>query len=130
MSREQLLQVATDFMAYVNNPTPDPAEFERLISPDIVIPLPYPQTPPTYDGFKEHLIKLHQATSDFKCTILDTAVDVTDNKVVMYIRSEGKHTGYDHQARHAESSEWLGIPPTGKTFDFTGFVWTKVWSEC
>ena len=93
MSREQIQAAVEGFIAYVNKPSATLEEYESIISKDVVQPLPYPGSEPTFDGLRANIVKAHAASHDFWARILDIVIDEKEHKAIAFIQNGGTHTG-------------------------------------
>jgi hypothetical protein len=93
MSREQLLDCATRFLAWMNAPTVDHSAFTQNTSLDIVVPNPYPGRSQDGAGLLALIEKMHHASSDVQLAPLKTLIDETEHTVVFLLRSSGTHDG-------------------------------------
>jgi len=115
MSRTQLTAISAQLLEWINTPSADPTALATICNESIKVPIPYPGSTPDFDGLVQVTKKVHEASPDWKMTLLETVIDETENKVVALCRSTGTQVG-----------EWLGIPGTGKAFDTKGFMMIKV----
>jgi hypothetical protein len=126
MSRDKLIQVATNFIAWVSKPV-DAEALSEFISKDVKVPICYPGTTPDYAGLLAMTQAAHVAAPDLKITIKDMVVDEVASAVVILIDITGTHVKYlPNTSYQVNNSEWLGIPGTGKTFNTLDFVMIKV----
>jgi hypothetical protein len=93
MSREQLLQIANNFIAWANGP-PDATVLGTLLSQDVNVFIPYPGAAPGFAGTLELFEKLHTALPGIKFTITQSFVDEAESKVVLLFRTVGVQSGY------------------------------------
>lgn len=127
MDREQLANVLERFVKWSCTKPLDEAAFETIVSKDVIVRIPYPGCPPTFDGLLAITKKSHEAAPDFQIKIQETIVDVQQSRVIVLLQVTGTHQGYPFFCLVVNNiSEWLGIPPTGKQFDVLGFIMVKV----
>jgi hypothetical protein len=93
MSRDNLIKVATGFIAWVNKPQ-DADAFSAFISKDVNVPIPYPGTTPDYAGLLAMTQAAHVAAPDLKMTIKEMVVDEVKSTVVILIDITGTHVKY------------------------------------
>jgi len=94
MSREQLLDISSKFLAWVNTPGADPADLKSVAADDLVLKIPYPGQTPDLSGFVEHTKMAYAAASDFKLTLLKAVVDEVECTVVHFVECSGTQDGY------------------------------------
>jgi hypothetical protein len=92
MNRHQYLDIANRLIGYVNSG--DPASFHEIVAPDVVVPTPYPGTTPDAAGLMSVVKTLHKISPDYKCVLIEAAVDELESKVVVLLSSSGTHDGY------------------------------------
>ena len=127
MNREQLLDFATRYIAWLNKNPSDEATLSKLMSRDVSIPIEYPGATPTYDGSVKFMEDLHAGTHDINFKIIDTCVDELHCSVTVITRAVGTHSGFSLDANFTDGSrEWLGVPATGNKFDVKSFMMMKV----
>jgi len=81
---------------------------DETLSPDIELPTVAPMAEPTIDGLKRLNAALRAGIPDAKAEIME--IVASGDWVAARLRWTGTHTG-----------EFLGLPPTGKTFSVTEF---------
>jgi hypothetical protein len=123
--REQLVTFADRFLKLINTPGADLNGLDQLIAHDLNTPLCYPGTPSGYEGIKALLQKLHGSLTSWALTVEASVVDDQQSSVVYFVKSAGVQTGYPSKAA-INTSEWHGVPGTGKSFDHFGFLMMKV----
>ena len=94
MNREQLLDIATKFLAWINAPVVDHTALARLTASDIVVPNPYPGRLQDRAGLVALIEKMHKASGDVRFTPLKTTVDETESTVVFLVHCSGTHQGW------------------------------------
>ena len=125
MGREQLLDVTSRLVAWINTANVDAASLLSMCAKEIVVPIPYPGSTPDFDGLISVTNNSHIAFPDFKMTAKDEIVDEKESRVVLFLNVTGTQAGYV-LLNVSDCSEWLGIPGTGKRTDVQGFMYTKV----
>jgi len=81
---------------------------DEILSPEIVLPTVAPMAEPTIQGLKQLNQGLRAGIPDAKAEIVE--IIASGDWVAARLRWTGTHTG-----------EFLGLPPTGKTFSITEF---------
>ena len=94
MNREQLLDRATQYVAWLNKNPSDAATLSKLMDPDISIPSPYPGATPTFEGAVKFIEALRAAIPDVEFKILDTCIDEVQSSVTVLGNVTGTHTGF------------------------------------
>jgi len=94
MSREILISYADRLLKIINTPKTDLDELGALLSPDLQTPLTYPNTSSGYEGIKSLITKLHGSLTSFALTVISSAVDEKESRVVYFVKSAGIQTGY------------------------------------
>jgi hypothetical protein len=95
MSRDQLINVATGLVQWINTTPFDPEALASLVKTDVSVPIPYPGSTPDYNGLLAVTEKIHEASPDFKMSVRQIVVDEAESRVVMLLGSSGTHAGYD-----------------------------------
>jgi len=93
MSRDQLVDVATRLIKWINTAPFDPEPLVSLAKPDVAVPIPYPGSTPDYNGLLAVTKQIHDAAIDFKMAIRQMVVDETESSVVMLLNCTGVHAG-------------------------------------
>jgi len=129
MNRQQLLDFAGRYVAWINKNPSDEETLSKLMSRDISMPVQYPGAIPTYDGTVKFMEDLHAASHDINFEIIDTCVDELQCAITLICRATGTHSGFSFPANMADGCrEWLGIAKTGKKFENKCFIMMKVLS--
>jgi hypothetical protein len=126
MGREQLLDVTSRLVAWINTAKVDAASLLTMCAKEIVVPIAYPGSTPDFDGLISVTNNSHIAFPDFKMTVKDEIIDDKESRVVLLLNVTGTQAGYVFLSTSDCISEWLGIPGTGKRTDVQGFMYTKV----
>jgi len=79
---------------------------DEILSPEIELPTVAPMAEPTVDGLKQLNEGLRAGIPDAKAEIVE--IVASGDWIAARLRWTGTHTG-----------EFLGLPPTGKTFSIT-----------
>jgi len=98
MSREKLLNIAERFTA-AWAPSPDDAgvaTLSALVSPDVVVHVPFPGLSPDFKGLLAQRERAVTATSDMKVEVKAVSVDETNCLVTHFFEAIGTHTGYEN----------------------------------
>ena len=69
MNREQLLDRATRYVAWLNKNPSDAETLSTLMARDITVKVPYPGATPTFEGSLKFMEALHAAFSDLEFKI-------------------------------------------------------------
>jgi len=93
MNRQQLLDFATRYLAWMNKKPTDETTFSTLVSRDVSIPIEYPGATPTYDGTIKFMQDIHAASHDINFEIIDTCVDEFQCSITLILRAVGTHSG-------------------------------------
>jgi len=126
MGREQLLDVTSRLVAWINTANVDAASLLSMCAKETVVPIPYPGSTPDFDGLISVTNNSHITFPDFKMTIKDQIIDEKESRVVLLLNVTGTQAGYV-LLHVSKCSEWLGIPGSGKKSDVQGFMYTKVY---
>jgi hypothetical protein len=92
-NRDLLISFADRFLKIINTPG-NLDELESLFAPDVSTPLAYPNTPGGYEGIQSLLEKLHGSLTSFALTVISSAVDEKESRVVYFVKSAGIQTGF------------------------------------
>src|SRR5271170_3925624 len=114
MGRSQLIEVANQMLAWINEGSSDPAGLAAITSKEVTVPIPYPGCTPDFAGLLQVTKGIHAATSGYKMALRELVVDEVESRVVALVNTSGTQTGYPPLPNRAKTSEWLGVPPTGK----------------
>jgi len=93
MSREQLAQVATKYVNWINTTPIDRETYTHIASKEIVVPIPYPGTTPDFEGLLAIATKAHAAAEGFHMSIKTMVIDEEQSTVVLLLNVTGKHVG-------------------------------------
>ena len=94
MNREQLLDRATRYVAWLNKNPSDVETLSTLMARDVVVKVPYPGATPTFEGSLKFMEALHAAFSDLEFRILDTCIDEVQSSVTVLVSVNATHTGF------------------------------------
>ena len=94
MGREQLLDVTTRMIAWINTAQVDAGTLATIASPDVAVPIPYPGSTPDFDGLVDVTNRSHKAFPDFNMAIKDQIVDEKESRVVLLLNVTGTQVGY------------------------------------
>ena len=94
MNRDQLLDIATRLLAWINATPVEESKLEALAAKDIVVPIPYPGTTADFAGLVHVTTKIHEVSPDWKMTLTQAVVDEKESRVVFLLRSTGTQEGY------------------------------------
>lgn len=94
MDREQLLERATLYVAWLNKNPSDAASLSKLMADDVSIPSPYPGATPTFDGAVKFIETLRAAIPDYYVEILETCIDEVQCSVTLLGNVSGTHAGF------------------------------------
>ena len=94
MNREQLLDRATQYVAWLNKNPSDAETLATLMAPDVSIPSPYPGATPTFDGAVKFIESLRASIPDYKIEILETCIDEVQCSVTVLGNVSGTHAGF------------------------------------
>jgi hypothetical protein len=94
MNREQLLDRATQYVAWLNKNPSDAATLATLMAPDVSIPSPYPGATPTFEGAVKFIENLRASIPDVEVKILDTCIDEVQCSVTLLGTVAGTHAGF------------------------------------
>jgi len=127
MNREQLLDRATQYIAWLNKNPSDAETLSTLMARDISIPVPYPGATPTFEGSVKFMKALHAALADVHFEILDACIDEVQHSVTVLANVTGTHVGFGFPLTVADGArEWLGVAGTGKKVDNKCFIMMRV----
>jgi hypothetical protein len=93
MSREQLLDIVTRYVHFINTSKPEASVLSTIAAENVVVPIPYPGSTPDFQGLMSTTTKVHAASPDFKMSLLDSIVDEKESKVVLLLNASGTHEG-------------------------------------
>lgn len=79
---------------WINTSPVDVSSLQAIMTPAVVVPIPYPGASADFEGLVATTEKIHSASPDFNMAIRDSIVDDTDNKVVLKLNCTGTQTGY------------------------------------
>ena len=108
MNRQQLLDFASQYIAWINKNPSDEETLSKLMSRDISMPVQYPGAIPTYDGTVKFMEDLHAASNDINFEIIDTCVDELQCSITLICRATGTHSGFSFPA-----IPWLTVVENG-----------------
>jgi hypothetical protein len=94
MNREQLLDRATQYIAWLNKNPSDEATLATLMDPDVSIPSPYPGATPTFQGAVKFIQSVRTAIPDVEFKILETCIDEVQYSVTLLGTVAGTHAGF------------------------------------
>jgi len=94
MNRAQLLDRATQYVAWLNKNPSDAATLSTLMAPDVSIPSPYPGATPTFEGSVKFIDTLRAAVPDVKFEIIETCIDEIQCSVTVLGNVTGTHAGF------------------------------------
>jgi hypothetical protein len=94
MSRAQLTEISAKLLEWINTPSADPTVLATICAESINVPIPYPGSTPDFNGLVQVTKNVHQASPDWKMTLLETVIDETENKMVGLCRSSGTQVGF------------------------------------
>ena len=127
MSRKQLLDISERFFRWIDSHDVNPDDLATFAAKDIVVSTPLPGTTPDFAGLIAYHTKVITGSSDFKLTLINALADEVESSVVHYIQVNGTHDGYCPFGSFVLIFRiWMGIPATGKKFQFQGIVINKV----
>lgn len=109
LTREQLLDFATRYTAWLNKNPSDEETLSKLVSRDVSIPLPYPGSTPTFDGSLKLMRDLHSASPDIAFKIVDTCIDEVQSSITVITSVTGTHAGYDIPLESADCGVGSGL---------------------
>jgi hypothetical protein len=93
MSRQQLIDVATGLINWINTTPFDPAPLANVTAIDVSVPIPYPGATPDYNGLLATTKQIHEASPDFNMAIRQIVVDEAESRVVLFLNCTGTHVG-------------------------------------
>src|SRR5277367_1915746 len=94
MSREKLIDVADRLTAWFTSDNFDRAALADIVSPDVVLHVPFPALPATFDGLLAHHQRTIKATNDNVVEVKAISVDETSSTVTQFFECHGTQTGY------------------------------------
>jgi hypothetical protein len=95
MSREKLIDSANRFTAWISSHDLDPSAASAIVSPDVVLHVPFPGLSPDFHGLLMQHERMITATSDMQIEVKAVSVDETTSLVTQFFESTGSQTGYD-----------------------------------
>ena len=104
MSREQLLDISSRFLTWINSRDENPSALSAIVAKDVVLRIPFQGATPDLAGLLAQQKKANAASSDFKVTLLEAIVDEIKSTVVHFIEISGTHEG---QGTYVSGADFL-----------------------
>jgi hypothetical protein len=94
MSREKLNDIADRFTAWIVSHDMDPSAVSAIVSPDVVLHIPFPGLSPDFTGLLTQHERTITATKDIQIDVKAVSIDETKCLVTQFFEATGTHTGY------------------------------------
>jgi len=126
MTREELLDISTRYIAYMNEPMKYADDLPLILAKDATLKISYPQMQPGCEGFKQFREKMYAENPDMTYTATQTLADEQECCTALLMKVTGTANEYLASADvMLTDRSFFGVPGKG-SFDIYAAIFLKV----
>lgn len=126
MTREELLDISTRYLAYMNEPMKYADDLPLIVAKDSTLKISYPQMPPGCEGFKQFREKMYTENPDMTFTATQTLANEQESCAAMLLKITGTINNEYLVSADIMLTDRSFFAPGKGSFDIYGAIFLKV----